>query len=114
MHAVLKATMCYNDPLGGSTDVVNVLNLHATESSTPAVTLYANTGSATVADGKNNVQKLVWDEIAPGVAKLVVPCDAMRMPTTDPKWAKQDYALVWSVEYVRDTGLPAGEITLIA
>ena len=100
LKIVLKATMCYND-VGGSTDLVNVLNLKATqEQGNPGSVVtkvkYGNTQS-NQADGLNNVQKVIWHDIHSGPAVLTVECAAIRMPGTA---ANQDFALAWSIEYV--------------
>jgi hypothetical protein len=108
---VLKATMCYND-VGGSTDLVNVLSLKASQDQTKDgvvtnVVKYGNTNSP-ARDALNNVQKVTWDDIQPGNALLEVTCHELRNPA---KATDQDYALVWSIDYV-DKGVSAGDIVL--
>jgi len=108
---VLQATMCYND-VEGSTELINVLSLKVTQdqgiAGTPDVkTKYGNTQS-NVVDPLNNVQKVVWKEIHPGPATLVVKCEALKQL---PTYSSQDYALVWSIDYV-DPGISPGMIAL--
>jgi hypothetical protein len=98
--------MCYSDVPGP--DLVNTLNLSVTDSSNPVQTRYGNTNSPTVADNKNNVQKIIWDGMQEGKAELVIECKAIRMPA----FPKQDFALAWSIEYVLHVS--EGEGVLIA
>ena len=113
LQIVLKATMCYND-VGGTSTIINVLNLKVTQDQgnpgTPDIkTKYGNTQSDKP-DGRNNVQKVIWKDIHPGAATLVVECAALKLPTTYPN---QDYALAWSVDYV-DNSLSPGTIALLS
>ena len=87
----LRVTMCYTDApsTAGSGSLVNVLNLKVTNSQ--GVKRYGNTGTRT-SDGKNNVQKLVWDDIPAGDTNLTVKCKAITRTATN---TSQDYALVW-------------------
>jgi len=113
LQIVLKATMCYNDP-GGTSTIINVLNLKATQDqgnpgSPDIKTKYGNTQNDKP-DGKNNVQKVIWKGIHPGAATLVVECADLKLPNT---FQNQDYALVWSIDYV-DNSLSPGVIALIS
>ncbi len=106
---VLKATMCWND-VGGTTDLVNSLELKATQvQGTVTKIQYGNT-QTDQPDTRNNVQKVIWKDIHAGTATLEVKCTGIRQPAVAPD---QDYALAWSIDYM-DPGISPEQIILFS
>jgi serine protease AprX len=94
----LKATLVWSDPENFAGNTVNMLYLSARQGTSPAVQIrYGNTQNSTP-DNKNNVQKVIWPGVQVGKAQLWVECAQISgLPPND----KQDFALVWYVEYAQ-------------
>lgn len=110
LKPVLRATMAYNDRADVS--LVNTLIFSAVvpaRGGTPAQTRFGNTMHPTNRDEVNNVQKVIWSDIPPGAAELVVECTALRLPALAPD---QDFSVVWWVDYVKTDGADAVLYTL--
>ena len=87
----LTVTMAYTDPAGAA--LINSLYLSVSMAAAPAAMRYAN-NPGTEPDLRNNVQKLIWDDIPGGVANVRVRCTRVTPPTDT-----QNFAIAWYVDY---------------
>ncbi|KAK5212096.1 hypothetical protein LTS03_005659 [Exophiala xenobiotica] len=91
MMLIFSATMCYNDAVGTTGALVNVLNLKVTVSD--GSFKYGNTQSTTK-DSKNNVQKVVWVDIKGPWVDLNVTCDNL-----GPSQETQDFYVAYRFDF---------------
>nr|KAK5441802.1 hypothetical protein LTR18_006724 [Exophiala xenobiotica] len=91
MMIIFSATMCYNDAVGTTGALVNVLNLKVTVSDDSFK--YGNTQSTTK-DSKNNVQKVVWVDIKGPWVNLDVTCDNL-----GPSQETQDFYVAYRFDF---------------
>lgn len=91
----LKVTMCYSDFPGTTASIAlsNVLNLKVQIPS--GNNQYGNTGTNNP-DGKNNVQKVVLNNVADGDYLLIVECANI---TPQGGVRSQDFSLAWYLDY---------------
>jgi hypothetical protein len=86
--------MCYSDVAGSASSVSLANKLTLRVEDRLRVARYGNTSpdAPRVPDTKNNVQRVIWDDVSPGDYRAIVECTQITRTTTN---TSQDFYLAW-------------------